>query len=427
MARGASRPRRLRRRATPPARRVAGEVVDIAAAGDGVLQFDGARAFAPLTAPGDAGAFDVVGTRARLVELHTESPLRAKPPCPAYGDCGGCSLQHLADGPYREWKRRRLTVAVAAAGFDPARVGPLATFPAASRRRATFAVSPDGRLGFNERRGPRIVDVSPCLVLAPEIASALAGLQARFRRVDGPFDLAVTACENGLDVDARVGAARRDAAERALLGDPDLVREPIVRVSVDGAPLIARETPVVRVDGVSVAPPPGGFLQAVAAAEALIAAMILDALKDARRVADLFCGVGAFALPLSTSANVYAADADDGAIDALRRAAAGAQSAGRRPIAVERRDLFERPLSAAELREFDAVVIDPPRAGARAQAAAIAEARPPSVVMASCNPATFARDARTLGEAGYDLETARPIDQFRWSAHLEVCAVFRMR
>ncbi len=426
----ARRPRRGR--AASPLRVIEGRVAALGGLGDGVIETMDGPVHAPLTAPGDVGRFEVRGARARLVELHTPSAHRRAPPCAVFGDCGGCALQHLDADFYRAWKRERVVDAVRRAGFDPAVVEPLVSAPEASRRRAVFAARMgDGAVafGFNARRSQRIVDIAPCLILTPALRAALPTLRRFAERVPAAaFDLAATACDNGLDIDVQVAPRDVDEVERALVagGAPPA---PIVRIALNGAVLLTVDEPVVAFDGIAVGPQPGGFLQASHEAEAALIALAKEACAGARRIADLFCGCGAFALPLSRQAHIYAADAEMGAIAALTRAAAAAQSAGLplRPVKAERRDLFERPLTPEELEPFDAVLFDPPRAGAAAQAGALAASSVPIVAAISCNPATFARDAATLAAGGRQLTRVVPIDQFIYSAHVELFALFVRR
>ncbi len=418
-----------RRKPAATARRVRVRIEDIAAGGDGVGIVDGARIFAPLTAPGDLADIDLRGERGTLVDLIEKGPDRIVPPCGHYGSCGGCSLQHVTHGFYRDWKRSRLLQALAREGFDAAIVGGLIETPAATRRRARFAVKKlRGRalVGFNGRRSSTIEAVDDCLILHPGIATRLPALRALAMKIEAAeFDLTATLCDNGIDV-AISAALVKDPRGPALSDILSLLRgADVVRLSVNGETIAMTAAPVVRFDGVPVTPPPGGFLQASREGEAALINLVKAAAAGARKVADLFSGCGTFALPLARAATVFAVDSDRASIDALLKAAAAAQGGGLNPLKAETRDLFTRPMTARELKGFDAIIFDPPRAGAAAQAREIAASGVGAVIGVSCNPASFARDAAILRQGGFTLSQAFPIDQFVYSSHVEAVGVFR--
>lgn len=391
---------------------------------------DGARVFTPLTAPGDVAEIEVRGERGTLLGLVEASPHRVDAPCIHFGFCGGCSLQHVAPDFYRAWKRDRVALALAREGLGDLEVGGLLETPAATRRRAVFAVRrlrERAVIGFNARRSSEIIDLDRCLILHPDLHRRLPGLKALAKGIDAPaFDLSATLCDNGLDVaisgavpapSGRLVAALSDAAR--LAG--------VVRLAVNSEILLQLAAPVVHFDGIAVTPPPGGFLQASREGEAALILLVKQAAAGAKKIADLFSGCGTFALPLARDATLFAVDSDRASIEALARAAGDAQRAGMKinPVKSEARDLFERPLTAKELKGFDAIVFDPPRAGAAAQAAEIAASGVPTVIGVSCNPATFARDARMIVAGGYTLSQATPVDQFVYSPHVELVGVFR--
>ena len=390
---------------------------------------DGAPVFVPLTAPGDVAIVDVRGERGTLIELIEKSPHRAAPPCKHYGQCGGCALQHVTGDFYRQWKRARVVEALSRVGLGEAPVADLIETPAASRRRATFAVRRSKAgvfLGFNARQSSTVVAIEDCKILHPELLAALPSLRALATGIDASaFDLAVTVCRNGLDIDI-VGTAQepRGAALQNLMGATGPAR--CLRLSLNGAALITLDPPVIDVDGIAVTPPPGGFLQASREGAAALLALVRQGVGTARKVADLFSGCGAFALPLAKTATAFAVDSDKAAIEALAAAAANAQRAGLaiNPVRAEARDLFERPMRAADLNGFEAVIFDPPRAGAMAQAEELAKSKVPIVVGVSCEPATFARDAAILSRGGYRLAKVTPVDQFVYSPHIELVGVF---
>jgi 23S rRNA (uracil1939-C5)-methyltransferase len=307
-------------------------------------------------------------------------------------------------------------------------VGALVDAHGEGRRRATFhaRVGEDGRqrVGFMRARAHEIVAIEACPLFSPPMAGAIPAaraLAADLRGFDRPLDIQATASLAGLDFDLR-GAGPLDSATRLKLVRT-AERLDLARVSSHGEVVIERRAAQVAFGEALAAPPPGGFLQATEAGERALAERARDALRGARRVADLFCGTGAFALRLAETHEIFAADADAAAIAALRRAAA--QTQGLRALEAETRDLFQRPLGAAELDAFDGVLFDPPRVGAEAQARALAASRTPVVVAISCSPESFARDARILVEGGYAIGEATPLDQFRFSPHVEIVATFR--
>lgn len=350
--------------------------------------------------------------------------------CPLFGRCGGCSVLDLTDAEYVATKTARLAQAFAARGLAPP-MAPLQRSPLASRRRATFTAVREGRtifVGYAEARSHTIVDVRVCPALAPPLAAALPAIRAlaiAAAALSGQARLVATACANGIDIAITrpappKGKRRKDHREPPLVADDAA----ILRVTIDGDLAFARETPVVVFDGVSVPLPPGAFLQATAEGEAALTRLVLAATEGAARVADLFAGLGTFAVPLTRRAAVTAVDADGPALDSLE--AAMAHTSGRRPLAAVRRNLFHHPLSPAELAPFDAVVFDPPRAGAEAVARSLAASRVPTVVAVSCDPVTLARDAAILAES-YEITQVTPVDQFVGTLHLEAVATLRRR
>ncbi|MEK7265445.1 MAG: RNA methyltransferase [Pseudomonadota bacterium] len=407
-------------------------VEDIAAGGDGVALVDGARVFTPLTAPGDLAEIDVRGDRGALVALVEKGADRSEAPCRHYGACGGCALQHLSPDYYRRWKRRRVIEALAREGFDEASVAETIETPAASRRRAVFAVKKAGgelSFGFNARRSAEIAAIDSCLILHQGLSSRLPALRALAAKIEArEFDLAVTLCDNGLDI-AISGKTKepRGPALADLMAAASAANA--VRLSMNGDTMALFAPPLVRFDGIPVTPPPGGFLQASREGEAALIALVMGAAAGAKKIADLFSGCGTFSLPLARAATVFAVDSDSGSIDALTKAAAGAQAAGLNinPVKAQTRDLYERPLGAKELKAFDAVIFDPPRAGAQAQALELAKSGVPTIIGVSCNPVTFARDAALLRDGGYTLSQTTPVDQFVYSPHVELVGVFRLQ
>ncbi len=399
----------------------------VGAAGDGVAA---GPVYVPGALPGERVLAAIAGDRGEARELRVRSPDRVAPACPHFGECGGCALQHWRSGPYLAWKAEQIRLALARERIETEIAAPFAVSPGSRRRLALHARS-DGRgganVGFKARGTWRLVPIDVCPVADPRLADALPAL----RRLAGPLfeqarsapTLHVTLSETGLDVEVtgverRAGALSGDARARvaaAAAGD-------FARVTLDGEPLYQARAPVVQVGRASVAPPPGAFLQAVPAAEAAMGAFVVDALSGAARVADLYCGVGAFALRLAETAAVAAFDISEPAVRAL--AAAHGRTPGLKPLTAEARDLGRRPVGASELKRIEAVVIDPPRAGAAAQHRELAASGVARVAGVSCNPATFARDARILTDAGFELRRVLPVDQFLWSPHVELVGLF---
>lgn len=403
------------------------QIERVGAQGDGIAP---GPVFAPLTLPGERVRAKVEGGRAEVLELLSESPERVAPVSPHYGDCGGCSLQHWAHGPYLAWKAEQVRLALGRERIETEILAPFAAEPRTRRRLALHARKARGgaAIGFKARRSWRLVEVTTCPIADPRIEAAFPALRA----LAEPFlehpksapTLHVTWTATGLDVDVtgverRSGGlsadARMRAAEAASAGD-------IARVTMSGEIVYQARQPMVRLGPATVALPPGAFLQAVPQAEAAMADFAVQAVQGAGRLADLYCGVGTFTFRLAQVGSVLAADSAAPAVAALK--AAMATAPGLKPIAAEARDLVRRPVLSGELAKIDAVVLDPPRAGALEQVGEIARSTVPRVAYVSCNPATFARDARTLVDAGFALRRVLPVDQFLWSPHMELVGVF---
>ena len=407
-------------------------IARVAAQGDGVAETADGPVFAPLTLPGEVVRGEVREGRLEAAEIVVPSPDRVAPASPHYGDCGGCSLQHWAAEPYLGWKREQVRLALGREGLD-AEVEPVVPTPPGVRRRLALHArrGPDGRvlLGFKARRSWRLVEVTACPIADPRLVAAFPALA----RVAEPFlehpksapTLHVTWALDGLDVDVtgverRTGGLSRDAQMRAIEA---AAAADLARLSLAGETLVMARQPRIAFGPAVVPLPAGGFLQASPPAEAAMVERAVAAVKGARKVADLFCGAGAFTFPLAEVAPVLAADGSAAAIAALK---AGVGSARRlKPVEAQARDLFRRPLAPYDLRGCDAVVLDPPRAGALDQTRQLPGTKAETVVYVSCNPATFARDARELVAAGFQVQSVTPIDQFLWSAHIELVAVFR--
>lgn len=434
---------RAKGRAAPPPRTVEVEIAEIGARGDGVARLGDDQVFVPFTVPGDRVVARVEGRRgdglaAALVEVTQPGPGRAQPPCPQFGRCGGCSLQHLDPSVYGEWKRGLLLTQLTRHGLGAVPVAAMVQVPAGQRRRAAFAFHRRKGatvLGFNARASHTIIDLDDCLLLERPLAALLPSLRAVLTETvaegeDGDVTVALT--ETGLDVLVEV-EARLDLFDReklaAFADAADLARLSWRRPGGGFVEPIARRRPaLVRFGAIAVEPPPGNFLQPTLGGERAIAALVTQAVAGAKTVADLYCGCGSFTLPLAAhGAAVHAVEGDEAPIRSLEAAA----NAAARKVTTEVRDLARRPLLPHELAKFQAVVFDPPRAGAQSQAEQLAQARqqaasgPATVVAVSCNPATLARDLAILVQAGYRVEGVTPIDQFPHSPHLEAVAILR--
>ncbi|WP_334174203.1 class I SAM-dependent RNA methyltransferase [Pseudoxanthobacter sp.] len=395
--------------------------------GDGIAETGSGPVYVPGTLPGEV--VDVVrhGERGQLAGLIVPSADRITPPCAHFGRCGGCALQHWAQSPYRAFKREQLVAALADRGLSPPVAPAIACGPGMRRRVVLSAARVDGamRLGFHARASHDILDIEECPVAVPAIVAGLPVLKRLAGLLIGkrdPVRLTVTASAGGLDV-AAVSTRPVDARLRErLVGE--VLALGLARLAVGGEVILAPREAVVDIDGVGVLPPPGGFLQAGVTAEKAMAAVVAEGVGDARRVLDLFAGIGTFSLRLARTASVHAIDGERGAIEALE--AARRRAGDRNPVTAEVRDLFRRPMQVKEFARYDAVVVDPPFAGARAQAEVLAGVKDvPRLVMVSCNPATLARDLAVLVAGGWEVEKVVPVDQFLWSPHVEAVAVLR--
>ncbi len=397
----------------------------LGAQGDGIAETRQGQVFVPFALPGEKVNASLEGKKADLVSVIEPSPLRVEPPCRHFGDCGGCALQHLEETAYREWKREKLVEALRSKGLETP-VDALVPCQPYTRRRAAFTARTTDKgvlLGFNAALSHRIVDVEECPILLPTIVDSLPllrDLTALIARSFKPFRLNVTHTASGLDVAAEGSGSLEGKARQAVV--EFVVRSGLARLSIDGEIIVEPKKPLVMAGDIAVLPPPGAFLQAVADAEATMAGLVGEHLAKAKRVADLFAGVGTFALRLARNSEVHAAEGDAAAIASLDRAYRFGE--GLKKVTVEKRDLFVRPLTFKELdATFDGLVFDPPRAGAEDQAKQIARSQVRFVAAVSCNPVTLARDLRILVDGGYRLTRVVPVDQFLWSPHLEAVAL----
>ena len=364
--------------------------------------------------------------RRALLRVERPSAERIAPICPHFGVCGGCAVQHWDAAPYRAWKRGLVVEALRQAGLD-APVADLIDAHGDGRRRATFHARRGTHdvleVGFSAARAHRVIAIDRCPILAKNLDGALPAAWAIAEALQPkkkPLDIAATATDAGLDIDVR-GSGPLTAPLTAALARVAAAHD-LARLTRHSELVVQHRAPTLRIGAATVPLPAAAFLQATAEGEAALARLVVSACAGATKIADLFCGIGPFALRLAESARVLAVDNDAAALSALKRAAAS--TSGLKPVEVQERDLFKDPLLASELRRFDAVVFDPPRQGAQAQARALAASGVPLVVAVSCNAGTFARDAPELVRGGYKLVEITPLDQFRYSAHVEIVARF---
>ena len=390
--------------------------------GDGIAA---GPVYVPRALPGERITGEISGDRILAPKIVTPSDVRVKAPCAHYNRCGGCALQHARDDYVAEWKQGVVVSALEAHGIET-EFREIITSPTRSRRRATFSgrrLKKGATVGFHTRASDNLVEIPNCQLLDEHLLDALPALEALTQLIGSrkaEVAFSVTLGADGLDVD--IGVERElDAIMVSKLAE--LARTyNLARVSQQGEPVLTRRAPRVSFDGVFVVPPPGAFLQATPGGEAALRTAVHETVGQVGSVVDLFAGCGTFALPLARTSQVHAVEGEADMVQALHDG--WRQASGLKHVSIEARDLFRRPLMSDELRKFDAAVIDPPRAGAAAQVAELAVSGIDRIAFVSCNPVTFARDAKTLIEAGYRLNWVQVVDQFRWSAHIELAASF---
>lgn len=390
--------------------------------GDGIAE---GPVFAPVTLPGEVVTGEVVDQMLTGVRVVTPSSDRVAAPCRHFKACGGCKLQHASDAFVADWKVGIVRHALDAHGLET-EFKPIATSPAQSRRRATFAAkrTKNGAMaGFHRRGSDVVIEIPDCQLLHPDLmaglkvaeALAIAGTSRK-----AALAVTVTLSDSGLDVSVTNGK-ELDAPLRTKLAELCETLS-LSRLTWEGEVIAMLQPPLQKFGRAAVLPPPGSFLQATRHGEAALLAAVRDAVGDAKNIADLFSGCGTFALPLAENAAVHAVESDKDMIAALDQG--WRMSKGLKPVTSETRDLYRRPILPDEMKKLDAVVLDPPRAGAERQVAEIAIAQVPRIAFVSCNPVTFARDAQVLCAAGYTLDWIQVVDQFRWSSHIELAACF---
>ncbi|YBV98219.1 class I SAM-dependent RNA methyltransferase [Phyllobacteriaceae bacterium JZ32] len=403
-------------------------IAAMGAGGDGVANLPDGQVFVPFTLPGEVANIAREKNRGTLMALLEASPERIAPACAHFEACGGCALQHWQAEPYQAWKRGLVSDALTGRKLT-FELDPLVPCAPQTRRRAVFAARrTDGGmlLGFNRHQSHEIINIHECPVTVPAITDRLADLRELASLVapdSKPFRLTVTATASGLDI-AATGSKVPDAERRKAL-TPFMLAKGFARLTCEGEIILEPKKPLIHFGKVAVEVPPGGFLQATAEAEDTMSALVMDHLAKVKRAADLFCGSGTFTFRMAEKMAVHAVESDAAALAALDRAARNTQ--GLKPVTMERRDLFRRPLMAKELNRFDGLVFDPPRAGAEAQAKEIAKSNIAKVVAISCNPVTLARDLAILTQGGYRIDRVVSIDQFLWSSHVETVTLLTKR
>jgi len=399
--------------------------------GDGVAMSGGSKIYVPYTLGGETVEVAPVPghhpDRRRLITVEAASPARITPFCPHFGVCGGCAIQHWDAEAYRAWKRELVVTTLAQGGID-CEVAPLVDAHGLGRRRITLHARMGThdvlKVGFAAANSHDIVPIDRCPFLDPHLDGAIEAAWAIAEpliSMGKPLDIQITATDSGLDVDVRGSGT----LSTAMIGRLSRVAEQhrLARLTRHGELVLMRSPPVVSIGTAQVALPPGSFLQATVEGEERLAALASAHCKRGKYIADLFCGVGPFALRLAAKSRIAAFDSDAGAVAALQKAATS--TSGLKPVKAEARDLFRRPLMPQELRDYDTVVFDPPRQGAQAQATQLAASKIPVVVAISCNVTTFARDVKILIDGGYKIEGVTPVDQFRHTPHVELVAKFR--
>jgi 23S rRNA (uracil1939-C5)-methyltransferase len=397
--------------------------------GDGVADTPAGPVYVPYTLPGETVTVEAVAghpDRRHLDHVDKPSHERIAPVCQHFTQCGGCAMQHWSLAEYHLWKRGLVAEALAQAGI----VAPVADIIDAhgqGRRRAVLHARRGARnmleVGFTAPRAHHIVAIDRCPILAPGLDGAIPAAWAIaeiLKLANKPLDIQMTATDSGMDVDVRGSGPLNANRTTALAGVAEKHR--LARITRHGELVAQAAQPLLKIGRAQVPLPPGAFLQATAEGETTLARLVVAHIGTAKRVADLFCGIGTFALRLAEQARVTAADSEADAVKALERAAAN--TSGLKPVEAQTRDLFRRPFMAAELKSVDAVVFDPPRQGAEAQAHELVKSAVPVVVAVSCDATTFARDARILIDGGYKLAGATPVDQFHYSVHVEIVARF---
>ncbi len=411
------------------------EIEEVGVNGDGVSHHEGRPWYIPFSATGDVLNVRQTESRGRgfvgeIVDIQGASSDRIKPACRHFGTCGGCNLQHISAPALSDWKQGRIRQALEKAGLETPVIHPTITSSEHSRRRVEFVASKRKKgvmIGYHLRRSHQIFDVGDCPVLTPDLLSLVKPMRHMLSKImprNSQARLTLTRTINGPDLlisgtltdDLTMRETVAEFGHEAKLCRIAIFDETEKRLEV----IAAAKPPLIQIGDHQVALPPGGFLQATEEGQETLISLMLEALPSDAKILDLFCGCGSFTLPASDKArSVHGIEGDESRVNALRMTV----NSQMLPVSVETRDLFRRPLMPQEFLPFDTVVIDPPRAGAAAQITELAQSTIQKVIFISCNPTSFARDAKTLCDAGFNLGAITPIDQFRWSPHTELFAV----
>lgn len=398
--------------------------------GDGVGQIEGdsdaSTVFVSHVLPGELVVARTTGNRGDVIEILEPSPERVEAFCKHFGRCGGCAAQHMSKTVYQDWKTGVVETALKNKNLE-VDVLEMRDAHGDGRRRVTYHARIENgkvRVGFMPSRSRELIKIDTC----PILSDALKDSPAMARELAEPFaksvrelDIAITETAQGLDCDLRGADELNYDIHVSLAELAD--KWDLARITLDGVIELERRKPLLPIGDISLPLPPGSFLQATELGEHTLSDMVVAEIKDAKRVADLFCGTGPYALRLATTATVYAADSNKIAIEALQNGYS--HTVGLKLVEAEVRDLFRNPLYRDDLDEFDAVVLNPARAGAQAQSEELAASDVGLVVYVSCDPATLARDAEILVEGGYQFQYITPVDQFKYASHIETVSVFR--
>lgn len=393
--------------------------------GDGLAETAAGRLHVAFTLPDELVEISRAGERGDLLRIIEPSEERIVPVCKHFGACGGCALQHWGTQPYLVWKRNLVQEALMRAGVEGS-VAPAIAAQGSGRTRAVFHTGRGNKkdaVGFARRRSHEIIEIEECPVLDPKLAAALPHARelARILAATGkPSDLHFTLAREGLDIDIRGPGKLPKQIESKIVAFA--AARKILRISLHGEQIVQLSSPSYRIESVSVNFPAGPFLQATAEGERVLAEKVLQAAAGAKSAADLFSGIGTFTFRLAGFVKVAAFDNHGPSISAL---SAAAKAPGLKPVVAAVRDLFRWPLVADELKKFDFIVLDPPRQGAEAQVRELAKSKVKKIAYVSCDADTFARDARVLIDGGYRLDEVTPVDQFLYSPHIELVALFR--
>ncbi|MEO4043569.1 class I SAM-dependent RNA methyltransferase [Hoeflea sp. CAU 1731] len=397
------------------------------AQGDGIAENGG---FVPFTLPGETVSIERHGKEVILTDIVKASESRREPPCSHFGPsgdlCGGCVTQHANDSFYRRWKRQLVVDALASRGIQT-EIADLHICEPGERRRIVLTARKTGEgpvLGFNQAGSHTVFALERCHVATDGLNRKLGDLKALVQHIPGKsLRLTALETETGLDVAISGGPALRAPQRQAAVAEA--LKRDIARLSCNDEILIEPRKPVLQFGKASVTPPPGGFVQAVLQAEKTMTSLVLSHLNKSKRIADLFSGCGTFALTLAAQSAVHAVESDTASLAALDRAAR--HTPGLKPVTSERRDLYRRPLTRNELKTFDGVILDPPRAGAEQQCRELAASTVRRIAAVSCNPVTLVRDLEILTAAGFAVRSVTPIDQFLWTPHVEAVALLERR